>query len=118
MGQGPSAETVHLETRVEDPPNGALPKGLALIAHGRLGGDMNGPVIRQLAEYFRDKRQLRSVTWNARGVGASGGGNEWSDLGIWMGDAAINDYNVRLLEVCSGGNYTALTQSRVTADST
>ncbi|KAI5832054.1 hypothetical protein K523DRAFT_345468 [Schizophyllum commune Tattone D] len=35
---------------------------------------------------------MRVVTWNARGTGNSGGGNEWSDFGVWMGEAAVNDY--------------------------
>ncbi|KAL1665766.1 hypothetical protein GGF50DRAFT_52082 [Schizophyllum commune] len=39
---------------------------------------------------------MRVVTWNARGTGNSGGGNEWSDFGVWMGEAAVNDYT-RLL---------------------
>lgn len=97
MGQGPSHDVVPLETRVEDPDSkdgGSPPRGLALIAHGRLGGSKDTPVVRQLAEYLWRERNLRVVTWNSRGVGGSGGGDEWSDLGIWMGEAGVNDYNV------------------------
>ncbi|KAI0844038.1 hypothetical protein F5Y00DRAFT_249654 [Daldinia vernicosa] len=98
MGQGPSHDIVQLETRVEDPQNGKSPKGLALIAHGRLGGNFDQPPVRLLAEYLRDKKQLRVVTWNARGIGRSGGGNEWTDFGVWIGDAGINDYHRMLRE--------------------
>lgn len=95
MGQNTSHEAVYLETRVEDPPNGD-PQGLALLSHGRLGGSYDQPPIRLLAEYLRDKRRLRVVTWNNRGVGNSGGQSEWNDFGVWVGDAGINDYNVYL----------------------
>ncbi|KAL1741292.1 hypothetical protein HDZ31DRAFT_84915 [Schizophyllum fasciatum] len=44
---------------------------------------------------------MRVVTWNARGTGNSGGGNEWSDLGVWMGEAAVNDYTRLLNESMS-----------------
>ncbi|KAI2616742.1 Alpha/Beta hydrolase protein [Hypoxylon sp. NC1633] len=98
MGQGPSHEEVQLETRVEDPKNGRDPRGLAFIAHGRLGGTFDQPPVRLLAEYLRDERQLRVVTWNARGMGGSGGGNEWTDFGTWIGDAGINDYHRMLQE--------------------
>ncbi|KAI2775252.1 hypothetical protein F4815DRAFT_487502 [Daldinia loculata] len=98
MGQGQSHDIVQLETRVEDPKNGESPKGLALIAHGRLGGNFDQPPVRLLAEYLRDKKQLRVVTWNARGIGQSGGGNEWTDFGVWIGDAGINDYHRMLRE--------------------
>ncbi|KAI1808566.1 hypothetical protein F4811DRAFT_499818 [Daldinia bambusicola] len=98
MGQGPSSQVVQLETRVEDPVNGEPPRGLALIAHGRLGGNFDQPPVRLLAEYLRDKRGLRVVTWNARGIGRSEGGNEWTDFGIWVGDAGINDYHRMLWE--------------------
>ena len=94
MGQGPSHEAVFLETRIEDPID--TPRGLALIAHGRLGGTFDQPPVRLLAEYLRDVRQLRVVTWNARGIGQSGGGNEWSDFGVWRGDAGVLDYKVQL----------------------
>ncbi|KAI1371213.1 Alpha/Beta hydrolase protein [Hypoxylon crocopeplum] len=98
MGQGPSHDEVHLETRVENPKNGKDPQGLALIAHGRLGGTFDQPPVRLLAEYLRDERQLRVVTWNARGMGGSGGGNEWTHLGVWLGDAGISDYHRMLRE--------------------
>ncbi|KAJ6460823.1 hypothetical protein C8R47DRAFT_1160284 [Mycena vitilis] len=101
MGQGSSSETLHLETRVENPTDGVPPLGLALIAHGRLGGTFDQPEVRKLAEYLRDQRRLRVVSWNSRGNGASGGGNEWSDLGIWMGDAGVADYNRVLRESMS-----------------
>ncbi|KAI1385526.1 uncharacterized protein F4822DRAFT_413329 [Hypoxylon trugodes] len=97
MGQGPSQE-VYLETRVENPPDGREPQGLALIAHGRLGGNFDQPPVRLLADYLRDKRQLRVVTWNARGIGQSGGGNEWTDFSTWIGDPGIDDYRRMLRE--------------------
>ncbi|KAI0382428.1 hypothetical protein F5Y04DRAFT_252642 [Hypomontagnella monticulosa] len=97
MGQGPSHDEVQLETRVEDPKD-ASPKGLALVAHGRLGGNFDQPPVRLLAEYLRDVRQLRVVTWNARGIGNSGGGNEWTNFGVWIGDAGILDYDRMLRE--------------------
>ncbi|KAI5863685.1 hypothetical protein GGS23DRAFT_596190 [Durotheca rogersii] len=96
MGQAPSQ--VDLETRVEDPPGGARPRGLALVAHGRLGGTMDQPPVRRLAEYLRDARRLRVVTWNARGVGASAGGNEWSSPAVWTGGPSVDDYNRLLRE--------------------
>ncbi|KAI0836059.1 hypothetical protein F5Y06DRAFT_275127 [Hypoxylon sp. FL0890] len=96
MGQGAS-HTVRLETTVEDPKNGDVPRGLALIAHGRSGGHFDNPVVRTLAEYLRDARQLRVVTWNDRGIGQSEGGNEWTDYGIWVGDVTVSDYR-RILQ--------------------
>ena len=103
MGQGPSQETVSLETRIEDPKN-TPPRGLALIAHGRLGGTFDQPPVRLLAEYLRDTQQLRVVTWNARGMGQSGGGNEWSNFGVWLGDAGVFDYKVFVTPIikCNG----------------
>ncbi|KAI1207707.1 uncharacterized protein F4807DRAFT_434318 [Annulohypoxylon truncatum] len=98
MGQGTSHMEVRLETRVENPTNGKEPQGLALIAHGRLGGTFDQPPVRLLAEYLRDKRQMRVVTWNARGMGRSEGGNEWTDFGTWTGDAGISDYHRMLRE--------------------
>lgn len=98
MGQGPSHEEVKLETRVEDPTNGEEPQGLALIAHGRLGGTFDQPAVRLLAEYLRDRRQMRVVTWNARGMGQSEGKNEWSDFGVWIGEPGIGDYQRMLRE--------------------
>lgn len=95
MGQAPSRD-VYLETRVEDPPNESKPRGLALVAHGRLGGNFDQPPVRLLAEYLRDKRQLRVVTWNARGIGQSEGGDEWTNFGTWIGDTGIDDYHVIL----------------------
>ncbi|KAI4864051.1 hypothetical protein F4820DRAFT_424831 [Hypoxylon rubiginosum] len=92
MGQAPSRD-VYLETRVEDPPNESKPRGLALVAHGRLGGNFDQPPVRLLAEYLRDKRQLRVVTWNARGIGQSEGGDEWTNFGTWIGDTGIDDYH-------------------------
>lgn len=94
MGEGPSQDVVPLESLTENPEDGSPPQGLALIAHGRLGGNKDSPPVRRLADYFRQERNLRVVTWNDRGVGRSGGGNEWSDLGVWMGDAGVGDYNV------------------------
>ena len=96
MGQTPSApsnEPILLETRVEEPTS-TPPNGLALIAHGRLGGTFDQPPVRLLAEYLRDKRSLRVVTWNARGIGQSGGGSEWSGLEVWTGGPGVEDYKV------------------------
>ncbi|KAI1136526.1 hypothetical protein F5Y05DRAFT_405421 [Hypoxylon sp. FL0543] len=100
MGQSPSHE-VRLETKVEEPENGNAPQGLALISHGRAGGHFNDPAVRTLAEYLRDVRRLRVVTWNARGIGRSEGGNEWTDYGIWTGDVTIADYRRMLQESMS-----------------
>ncbi|OTA98522.1 hypothetical protein M426DRAFT_325899 [Hypoxylon sp. CI-4A] len=97
MGQGPSFSPVELEHRVENPSNGE-PQGLALIAHGRLGGTFDQPPVRLLAKYLSEKRQLRVVTWNARGIGNSQGGNEWTNLGVWLGDAGVADYKNMLHE--------------------
>jgi alpha/beta superfamily hydrolase len=101
MGQSQSTnqESITLETRIEDPPPSSsntttIPKGLALIAHGRLGGTYDQPPVRLLAEYLRDKRQLRVVTWNARGIGNSQGGNEWSGFDVWLGEPGVADYKV------------------------
>lgn len=97
MGQQQSHEPPDLEIRVEDPAYEGTtlpPKGLALIAHGRFGGTMDQPLVRQLAYYFLSERCLRVVTWNARGMGNSGGKNEWGDLGSWIGVAGVEDYNV------------------------
>lgn len=93
MCQTPSQDA-YLETRVEDPQDGLKPRGLALMAHGRLGGTFDQPPVRLLAEYLRDKRQLRVVTWNARGIGQSEGGDEWTNFETWIGDTGINDYHV------------------------
>ncbi|KAI0886729.1 uncharacterized protein GGS22DRAFT_158566 [Annulohypoxylon maeteangense] len=97
MGQGASHHEVRLETRVENPPGGN-PQGLALIAHGRFGGTFDQPPVRLLAEYLTNERLMRVVTWNARGIGQSEGGNEWTDFSTWIGDAGINDYRRMLRE--------------------
>ncbi|KAI1504604.1 hypothetical protein F5X99DRAFT_371485 [Biscogniauxia marginata] len=98
MGQAPSHDIGELETRVENPPDGRPPQGLALIAHGRMGGSFDQPPVRLLAEYLCNQRQLRVVTWNDRGVGRSPEPNEWSDFATWMGDAGTTDYNGMLGE--------------------
>lgn len=105
MGQKFSHEAVFLETRVEDPTyqggEPCAPKGLALIAHGRGGsGNMNEPLVRRLAEYLVRERHLRVVTWNARGVGKSGGRRQWEDMGTWVDDAGVEDYNVSVVWSC------------------
>ncbi|CAJ2513286.1 Uu.00g014050.m01.CDS01 [Anthostomella pinea] len=101
MGQGPSHDVAELETRVEDPQDGRRPEGLALIAHGRLGGSFDQAPVRLLAEYFRNQRHLRVVTWNARGNGHSAGGNEWANFGNWQGDAYVDDYQRMLRDAMS-----------------
>jgi len=93
MGQAPSSEPPKLDHRIDDPP--ALPpKGLALIAHGRLGGTIDCPIVRALATCLRERHGCRVVTWSARGIANSGGVNEWGDLGVWVGDKSREDYSV------------------------
>ncbi|KAI5926302.1 Alpha/Beta hydrolase protein [Camillea tinctor] len=116
MGQQQSHHFTQLETRVENPPGGSAPQGLALIAHGRMGGTFDQAPVRLLAEYLCKKRQLRVVTWNARGTGNSPGLNEWDHFGTWIGDVGNNDYNGMLNEhmrkfaeeyPCFGGDHKA-----------
>jgi hypothetical protein len=87
MGQGQSRSTNQLQVRIEHPPAGHPTKGLAFIAHGRLGGNYDQPQIRCLADYLRNQKLCRVVTWNERDA-------EWWDAGAWVGDAAIQDYKV------------------------
>ncbi|KAI1485216.1 hypothetical protein F5X96DRAFT_691119 [Biscogniauxia mediterranea] len=98
MGQEQSRHFSELETRVENPPDGSPPQGLALIAHGRLGGTFDQPPVRQLAEYLCRRQKLRVVTWNNRGTGNSHGPNEWVHFGTWIGDVGVGDYNAILRE--------------------
>jgi hypothetical protein len=94
MGQAPSSfDSERHEPRVEDPDthdDGTPPRGLALIAHGRFASK-DQPVVRRLAEYFRNERRLRVVTWDDLAVGGRGFLGDWS---VWVGDAAANHYNV------------------------
>lgn len=91
MGQAPSTFDSELpEPRVEGPGNDS-PRGLALIAHGRFGS-MNGLVVRKLAEYFRDERRLRVVTWDDLAVWD--GRDCHADWTVWTGDVAQHHYNV------------------------
>lgn len=102
MGQAPSSpEAGRRELRVEDPEDAVAPRGLALIAHGRFGS-MDGPVVRSLAEYFRNERKLRVVTWDDLAVGGRG---FQSDFSIWVGDVAVDDYNVS--NICSTRKFTS-----------
>ena len=93
MGQAPSSEAPKLDYRTADPPT-LPPKGLALIAHGRLGGTIDCPVVGALAACLRERHSCRVVTWSARGIANSGGVNEWGDLGVWVGDKSREDYYV------------------------
>lgn len=93
MGQAPSSfDSERPEPRVEDPESS--PRGLALITHGRFG-NKDQPVVRKLAEYFREERQLRVVTWDDLAVWD--GRDFHADWAIWTGDVAQNHYNVSLL---------------------
>jgi len=93
MGQAPSSEPPKLDYRVADPPT-LPPKGLALIAHGRLGGSIDCPIVGALATCLRERHDCRVVTWSARGIDKSEGVNEWWDLGVWVGDKSREDYSV------------------------
>lgn len=59
-----------------------VPRGLALVAHGRFAGK-DRPLVRGLAGDCRDGRRLRVVTWD--GLDAGGG---WEDLQTWTGVGA------------------------------
>jgi hypothetical protein len=93
MGQGPSAGPPKLDYRTADPPT-LPPRGLALIAHGRLGGSINCPIVGALATCLRERHGCRVVTWSARGIDKSEGRSEWGDLGVWVGDKSREDYAV------------------------
>lgn len=93
MGQAPSSESPKLDCRTSDPLT-LPPKGLALIAHGRLGGTIDCPVVGALATCLREHHGCRVVTWSARGIAKSAGANEWGDLGVWVGDKSREDYYV------------------------
>ncbi|KAK0191823.1 hypothetical protein F5146DRAFT_928754 [Armillaria mellea] len=53
---------------------------------------MSSDVISAVADHLRDKRNARVVTWNARGIGSSDGGNELSGFVEWMGMRNCDDY--------------------------
>jgi len=93
MGQAPSSEPPRLDYRTIDPAT-QPPKGLALIAHGRLGGTIDCPIVGALETCLRERHGCRVVTWSARGIGNSEGANEWGDLGVWVGDKSRDDYYV------------------------
>ncbi|KAK0191862.1 hypothetical protein F5146DRAFT_999124 [Armillaria mellea] len=83
--------SVNLEKRIQDPPSGK-PSALAFVAHGRLGGTMDCSITSAIAEHLRVKRNARVVKWNARGMGGSEGGNEFSGFVEWMGMRNCDDY--------------------------
>jgi len=91
MGQSNSQEKPVLEKRIQDPTG--TPRGLAFVAHGRLGGHLDCPVTSTLAKHLCAAYSVRSITWNARGSGGSGGADEWSSLHSWMGNDNTADYN-------------------------
>ena len=93
MGQSTSYGTPKLDYRVADPPT-LPPKGLALIAHGRLGGSIDCPIVGALATCLQKRHGCRVVTWSARGIANSQGRSEWGDLGVWVGDKSREDYSV------------------------
>ena len=94
MGQAPSSsEPPELDHRTADPPT-LPPTGLALIAHGRLGGTLDCPIVGALAACLRERHGCRVVTWSARGIANSKGVNEWGDLDVWVGNKSSEDYNV------------------------
>ena len=93
MGQSTSYGTPKLDYRVADPPT-LPPKGLALIAHGRLGGSIDCPIVGALATCLQKRHGCRVVTWSARGTANSQGRSEWGDVGVWVGDKSREDYSV------------------------
>ena len=93
MGQAPSSEPPELDYRTSDPPT-LPPKGLALIAHGRLGGTIDCPIVGALATCLRERHGCRVVTWSARGTANSKGVGEWGDLEVWVGNRSREDYDV------------------------
>lgn len=110
MGQASSHDTTtttnnNLDIRVEDPgPRDAatgtaaacvVPQGLALIAHGRFA-NKDHTLVRGLAEYFRDERRLRVVTWDDLEAGGRGLSE---DLMVWTGEVGAGDYNVSFLSL-------------------
>lgn len=82
-----------LDTRVTNPVGD--PQGLALIAHGRLGGNHDSYATTALANHLCEVYHVRVITWNARGVGTSEGLREFTSLAAWTGSNNIEDYNVR-----------------------
>lgn len=58
---------------------------------------MSSDVISAVADHLRDKRNARVVTWNARGIGSSDGGNELSGFVEWMGMRNCDDYKVWII---------------------
>ncbi|KAK0477869.1 hypothetical protein IW261DRAFT_1366530 [Armillaria novae-zelandiae] len=53
---------------------------------------MDCSITSAIAEHLRLKRNARVVTWNARGMGNSEGGNEMSSFEEWMGMRNCDDY--------------------------
>ncbi|PWN52159.1 hypothetical protein IE53DRAFT_385424 [Violaceomyces palustris] len=79
----PSSSSNTRDLIVNPPPNPAESpsiKGLAIIAHplGRLGGNMDDPVVQSLKSYLLKERSSRVVTFNSRGVGQSQGSASWT----------------------------------------
>ncbi|KAG7440656.1 uncharacterized protein BT62DRAFT_1080670 [Guyanagaster necrorhizus] len=83
--------SVHLEKRIEDPPEGH-PSSLAFVAYGIIGGAMDCPVTSVIAEYMRVNRNARVVIWKARSMGGTKGGKEHSGFLEWMGALNCSDY--------------------------
>lgn len=95
MGQASSSSSTpdgepFLETKIRDPVLGKV-KGLALVAHGRLGGSSQFAATSTLAEHLRVVHGIRVVTWNAR---TSAGKGEWSSFSSWVGDENVADFKV------------------------
>ena len=99
MGQSVSQssdpeEQPWLESRVTNPIG--VPQGLALIAHGKLGGNYDSRATTALVQHLSKVYRVRVITWNARGVGSSGGGGQFASLRAWIGDCNVQDYKVTL----------------------
>jgi len=97
MGQTTSQsneEQPWLDTKVTNPIGD--PQGLALIAHGRLGGNQASFATTTLANHLRKVHHVRVITWNARGVGMSEGLREFTSVAAWTGTQNVEDYNVIL----------------------
>ncbi|CAO1638767.1 unnamed protein product [Sympodiomycopsis kandeliae] len=86
-----SDPSIDLEARIAHPcRNGQniIPAGLAIVAHpyGFLGGSLSDPVTLCIGRVLAEASGYRTVRFNSRGVGQSGG------KGSWTGEAEANDY--------------------------
>ncbi|WFD32264.1 hypothetical protein MSPP1_003309 [Malassezia sp. CBS 17886] len=74
----PVADGISLSARIHSPQTGA--RGLAVVAHpyGFVGGTQDDPVVQQLVHYFLHVQRVHVVTYNQRGVKASGGRVTWT----------------------------------------